>query len=84
MRIKRQRLPERRDGVFVFLFAEVCVTKIAIEYGHIATKLNGPFVSADCFAKLLALVPDGANVILRVRVFRIYLHGLLIRFQRAR
>ena len=78
LRIFLQRDAERGDRLFVFLVAEIGVAEIAVEHGHVVVDLDGFFVGLDGFAEFLALIPDRADVVLRVGVFRIGFERLFV------
>ena len=81
-RIKHQRLPERLDRLLILLVAEICVAQVAVQHGHIVAYGDRFAIGLDGLLKFLALVPNRADVIFRVRIARIDFHRTLIVFQR--
>ncbi len=84
LRVKSQRLMKRLDGLIVFLLTKIGVAEIAVEHRHIFANLDGFLVGAHGFAVFLALVPDGADIVLRVGVSGIDLSGAFVIFERQR
>jgi len=60
------------DSSLLFV-SEVGVAEVAIQDCHVVADFDGFLVGADGFAEPFPLIPDGADVVLRVGVLRIYL-----------
>src|SRR6267154_280447 len=82
LRIFGQSGTKGDDGIIVLALAEICVAQIAVQHRHIVAHLDCLLISADSFAEFLALIPDGADVVLSVGVLRVGLHSLFVIFQR--
>src|SRR6267154_737281 len=82
LRIFGQSGTKGDDGIIVLALAEICVAQIAVQHRHIVAHLDCLLISADSFAEFLALIPDGADVVLSVGVLRVSLHSLYVIFQR--
>src|SRR5947208_8168737 len=80
--IHSQRLAERTNGLLVFLVFEIGISQIAVQDRHVIPYGNGLLVSLDGFSVFLALVVDGADIVLRVGIGGIQLGGAFITFQR--
>ena len=78
VRVNPQGLAKGGDGAFVVPGAEISVAKIHVKGREIIAQTKGPLVSAYGLAVLLPLVPDGANIIVRVGVMGVQLCGLLV------
>src|SRR5882724_4855462 len=82
LRIFGQSGAEGDDGIIVLALAEIGIAQIAVQHRHIVAHLDGLLIGANRFAVFLALIPDGADVVLSVGVLRVSLHSFLIIFQR--
>ena len=71
--IQCQRLPERGDGLLIFLVAKVGITKIAVENGHVAANIDRFLIRPNGLAVLLSLIPNCSDVVLRIGIRRINL-----------
>src|SRR6266478_2583270 len=82
LRIFGQCGTEGVDGIIVLALAEICIAQVAVQHRHIVAHLDRFLIGADSFAEFLALIPDGADVVLSVGVLRVSLHSLFVIFQR--
>src|SRR5882762_3002810 len=82
LRIFGQSGAEGDEGIIVLALAEICIAQIAVQHRHVVAHLDRLLIRADSFAEFLALIPDGADVVLSVGVLRVGLHSLLVIFQR--
>src|SRR5580700_5224231 len=80
--IKGQRLPERENRLLVFFVPKIRVTQIAVEHSHVAANRNRLLIGLYGLLKFLALIPNGAHVVFRIRITRIDSDSSLIVFQR--
>ena len=68
LRIQRQRLPERGDGLLVLFVPKVRIGKIAVKNSHVAANIDRFLVRLDGFAELLPLIPNCSDVVLRIGI----------------
>jgi len=71
LRIQRQCLTKRGDGLYVFFVAKVSIAKVAVEDGHVIANGDRLLIRLDGPAVLLPLIPNCPDVILRIGVGRI-------------
>ncbi len=81
LRIQRQRLTERRDGLLVFLVAKVGIAKVAVQDGHVTTNSERLLIRLDGPAELLPLIPNCPDVVPRIGIGRINLRRAFVILQ---